>query len=319
MDNKRTDDRRRFLKMAAGGAAGLPFLKLSEAMAAPPTWTPKMPINPDIDNMKVVCCYDTTMLKAGAVMTTFTSQNNAVNADKVYANLDAMACRLAAKQTADQAWRAIFRSSKAWADTRVAIKVNTVNTYFMPRIAVIAKLCAVLRGFGVQGKNIVIYDGGNNAFGAYSAYCSLTDTTRINAVVSDGNASLGDTTPVSIDGWTAKQYYCTADIAGGAVDILINFAANKGHDRQQNGYFTLCMKNHYGTFGAAVDFHGSTTPFISINKHAALIGGHRCGNNCASSIRLPAPLATIPPPRPMWPILAASLWEHSRPRLIIVA
>ncbi|HEX7511393.1 MAG TPA: hypothetical protein VF335_08840, partial [Chitinivibrionales bacterium] len=216
--------RRRFLKMAAGGAAGLPFLKLGEAVAAPSAWSPKKPINPDIDNMKVVCCYDTTMLKTGAVLTTFTSQNNAVNADKVFANLDAMACRLAAKQTADQAWRAIFRSSKAWADTRVAIKVNTVNTYLMPRIAVIAKLCSVLSGFGVQGKNIVIYDGGNNAFSAYNSYCSLTDTTKINAVVSNGNASLGNTTPVTIDGWTAKQYYGTADIVSGAVDILINFA-----------------------------------------------------------------------------------------------
>jgi len=265
--------RRRFLKMAAGGAAGLPFIQLGDVCAASSAWSPKKPINPDIDNMKVVCCFDTAMLKNNAVMTNFTSQNNAVNADKVYANLDAMACRLAAKQTADQAWRAIFRSSKAWADTRVAIKVNTVNTYCMPRIAVIAKLCTVLTGFGVQGKNIVIYDGGNNAFSAYNSYCSLTDTTKINAVVSDGNASLGNTTPVTIDGWTAKQYYCTTDIASGAVDILINFAVNKGHDRSQNGYFTLCMKNHYGTFGAAVDFHGSTTPFISINKHAALIGG----------------------------------------------
>ena len=273
MGNRETS-RRRFLQMATAGAAGLPFVNFSEVIAKDSAWTPKLAINPDIDNMKVVCCYDPEMLKSGAVMTNFTSQNNAVNADKVYTNLDEMACRLSGKSSPDQAWKTIFRSGKAWADTRVAIKVNCVNTFFMPRIAVIAKLCKVLSGFGVQGKNIVIYDGSANAYNPYSPYCSLTDSNKINAVVSNGNGALGGTTPVTIEGWTSKSFFCTADIALGKVDILINYAVNKGHDRAANGYFTLCMKNHYGTFGPPVDMHDNTTPFISINKHDALIGGN---------------------------------------------
>lgn len=274
MNGRHGASRRRFLKMTAMGAAGLPFLKVGNVNAEGSAWTPKMTINPDIDNMKVVCCYDPEMLKSGAVMTNFTSQNNAVNAEKVYANLDEMACRLTTKSSPDQAWRTIFRSSKAWVDTRVAIKVNCVNPYLMHRIAIIAKLCKVLNGFGVQGKNIVIYDGAANASGSYSPYCSLTDSTKINAVVSNGNDALGGTVPVTIEGWTSKQFYCTADIALSKVDIIINCAVNKGHDRAANGYYTLCMKNHYGTFGPPADMHDNITPFININKHDALIGGN---------------------------------------------
>jgi hypothetical protein len=280
MKKKNSTNRRGFLKMTAGGVAGLSLINVDKAFAAPSAWVPKMAINPDIDNMKVICCYDTTML-TGATMTNFTSQNNAVNANKVYANLDEMVCRLAASTslpapTPDQAWKKIFRSSKAWTDTKVAIKVNGVNLYCMPRIAIIAKLCKVLGGFGVQGKNIIIYDGCNDASGSskYTPYCSLTDTTKINAAVSVGNSLLGNRTPVTIDGWTNGSFTCTADIALGNVDILINCAVNKGHDRAANGYFTLCMKNHYGTFDPPTNMHDNIVPFISINKHDAIVGGN---------------------------------------------
>jgi hypothetical protein len=275
MKGHRETSRRRFLQMATAGAAGLPFVKLGEVIAENRAWTPKMAINPDIDNMKVVCCYDPGMLKSGAVMTNFASQNNAVNAEKVYSNLDEMARRLSGKTTSDDAWKTIFRSGKPWADTRVAIKVNCISTLMMPRIAIIAKLCKVLSGLGVQGKNIIIYDGSTNANGndKYSSYCSLTDATKISAMVSNGNDALGGTTPVTIEGWT-KSVTCTADIALGKIDILINCAVNKGHDWASNGYYTLCMKNHFGTFGPPSSFHGSTPAFININKHDALTGGN---------------------------------------------
>jgi len=280
MEKKTLTGRRSFLKMTAGGVAGLSLVNMHKAFAAPTAYTPKMPINPNIDNMKVVCCHDTAML-SGNAMTNFTSQNNAVNANKVYTNLDEMACRLAATTslaapTPDQAWKIIFRSSKAWTDTKVAIKVNGVNLYCMPRIAIIAKLCKVLSGFGVQGKNIIIYDGCNDASGnsKYTPYCSLTDATKVNAQVSVGNSLLGNRTPVTIDGWTNGSFTCTADIALGNVDILINLAVNKGHDRAANGYFTLCMKNHYGTFDPPSGMHDNIVPFISINKHDALLGGN---------------------------------------------
>jgi hypothetical protein len=280
MKKKSSTNRRSFLKMTAGGVAGLSLVNMNKAFAAPTAWTPKMAINPNIDNMKVICCYDTTML-SGAVMTNFASQNNAVNANKVYANLDEMACRLAATTslpapTPDQAWKIILRSSKAWTDTKVAIKVNGVNTFLLPRIAIIAKLCKVLNGFGVQGKNIIIYDGCHDASGStkYTPYCSLTDATKINAAVSVGNSLLGNRTPVTLEGWTSSALTCTADIALGNVDILINCAINKGHDRATNGYFTLCMKNHFGTFDPPAVYHASTASLISINKHDAIVGGN---------------------------------------------
>jgi hypothetical protein len=281
MGKKISDDRRSFLKMTAGGVAGLSLINVKKAFAAPTAWTSKMPINPDIDNMKVICCHDTTMLNAGAVMTNFASQNSAVNTTKVYANLDEMACRLATSAslpapTPDQAWRKIFRSSKAWANTKVAIKVNAVNLYFMPRIAIIAKLCSILNGFGVPGKNIIIYDGCNDASGStkYTPYCSLTDSTKVNAAVSAGDSLLGGKTSVTIANWTQNPFTCTTDIALGNVDIIINCAVNKGHDRNYTGYYTLCMKNHYGTFDPATNMHGSTVPFISINQHDAIVGGN---------------------------------------------
>jgi hypothetical protein len=280
MSKKVSADRRNFLKLTAGGVAGLSVAGIDKVFAAPSAWTPKMAINPNIDNMRVISCYDTAMLKPNAVISNFSSQNNATNADKVYANLDEMAIRLAtvANQpvpTADGAWKKIFRSSKAWVDTKVAIKANCVCLSNLPRIAIVAKLCKVLNGFGVQGKNIVIYDGCNDANGKYTSYCSLTDTTKVNAVVSTRNSLLGGTSAVTIEGWTSgSPYACTADLVKGNIDILINLAVNKGHDRPHNGYFTMCMKNHYGSFEPPANMHGSSVPFLSINKHDAIIGGN---------------------------------------------
>ncbi len=272
--------RRDFLKAAAAGIAGLSAARADTLLSTKSTaWTSRQAINPAIDNMKVVCCYDTAMLKPNATTTNFSSQNNAVNASTVYANLDEMARQLTAKPnqpllSASDAWKAIFRSSKAWTDTKVAIKVNAVCLSNMPRIAVVAKLCNVLSGFGVQGKNIIVYDGCNDASGnaKYTPYFSLTDSTKINAQVSVQNSLLGGLSSVTIDGWPGS-FTCTSDLVNGNVDILINLAANKGHDRAANGYFTLCMKNHYGSFNPPSGMHDNTVPFISINKHDAILGG----------------------------------------------
>lgn len=279
MRDKVSSNRRHFLKMSAAGIAGL-SAGIDRVFAGASAWTDKMAINPNIDNMRVICCHDTAMLQSGAVMTTFASQNNAVKAAIVEANLDEMARQLATVSgqpvpTADDAWKKIFRSGKAWTDTKVAIKVNCVCLQNMPRVAIIGKLVKVLTGFGVQGKNIIVYDGNADASGntKYTPYFSLTDASKINATVSSTNSLLGGKTSVTIDGWTAKSFTCTTDIALGNIDILINLAVNKGHDRPDNGYYTLCMKNHYGTFDPASDLHGSTVPFISINKHNAIIGG----------------------------------------------
>ena len=45
----------------------------------------------------------------------------------IAANMDQMAMQFAQKTTATDAWSTIFRSSKPWASTKVAIKTNAVD------------------------------------------------------------------------------------------------------------------------------------------------------------------------------------------------
>ena len=260
--------RRSVLKMAAAGAAGLALGKPNKAFAAWPA-TGAINVNSTISNMRVVACYDARMMSAPASMT-FAAENAAVNAAQVAANMDAMAISLAGSNTADAAWRTIFTSSKAWSATKVAIKVNVIEPKNMARIAVVQKFCQIFAALGVPGANITIYDG-NSTFGSgitnYTPYFSLTDATKIAAVVSSYNAALGGTVTSPIPGGTSAD--CTADIANGTIDILVNIANNKGHSMPFNGGVTLSMKNHFGTFAPNHDLNY----IFDINKSDAILGG----------------------------------------------
>jgi len=259
--------RRDFLKIAAAGAAGLALARADRVFAAWPS-TGSLAVNPTISNMRVVACVDPKMMTSIPALLNFTTENGAVDSARVQANMDAMAMSLANESTADAAWKAIFRSSKDWAATKVAIKVNTIEPKNMARIAVIEKFCKIMAGFGVPGANITIYDG-NTTYGAgisnYNSYFSLTDTTKIQAVVSSYNNSMGGTAKAAIPGGTTAN--CTADIANGVTDILINIANNKGHTMM--GKATLSMKNHFGTFAPDHD----NNYVFNINKSDAILGG----------------------------------------------
>ena len=259
--------RRDFLKITAAGAAGLALTRADRAFAAWPG-SGTLAVNPTISNMRVVACYDTTMLKGKLASTAFAAENAAVDSARVQANMDAMAMQLANQTTADAAWKAIFRSSKDWSATRVAIKVNTIEPQDMARIAVVQKFCTIFAGLGVLPANIIIYDG-NATYGAgiaqYNTYFSLTDTTKIQAVVSNLNSALGGTTNAPIPGGSSAA--CTADIANGKIDILVNIANNKGHTLM--GKATLSMKNHFGTFAPKHD----NAYVFNINKSDAILGG----------------------------------------------
>jgi hypothetical protein len=260
--------RRDFLKLTAVGTTGLLMARASKARADWPT-SGKLEINPAISNMLVVACKDPAMLKSQPTSTAFTAVNAVVDTARVHANLDAMAMRLANTTTADAAWKAIFRSGKPWASTLVAIKINVTEVKNMPRLAVVEKMCRVIAGLGVPASNIIVYDGGPEAFSsnatAYDTYFSTTDSTKIPGVVSKVNDSLGGTTDVALpDGTTTP---CTADIAKGKVDILINIAINKGHIYY--GKASMCMKNHYGTFKPNHD----ANYLFTINKSDVLLGG----------------------------------------------
>jgi hypothetical protein len=260
--------RRTFLKAAAGGATGLALFRARHAFAAWPK-TGTLEINPTISNLLVVACKDQGMVKSTPPAMAFTEQNGVVDSARVAANLDAMAMRLANAGTADEAWKAIFRSSKPWASTLVAIKINVTEVKNMPRLAVVEKLCRVVAGLGVPAANIIVYDGGPKEFASatsnYAPFFSATDKSKIPGVVSNINEALGGTTDAPLpDGTSAK---CTGDIATGKVDILINIAINKGHIYY--GKASMCMKNHYGTFAPDHD----SNYLFTINKSDALVGG----------------------------------------------
>jgi hypothetical protein len=261
--------RRAFLKLAAVGVTGVTFIRAKLARAAWPK-TGTMNINPNISNTLVVACKDDAMVKNTPASMTFAAQTSAVDSARVAANLDAMAMRLANTATADDAWKAIFRSSKPWASTRVAIKINVTESKNMPRLAVVEKLCRVIAGLGVPAANIIVYDGGPESFASatsnYAPYFSTSDSSKIPGVVSKLNDSLGGTTNAPLpDGTTAS---CTADVANGKIDILVNIAINKGHIYY--GKASLCMKNHYGTFLANHD----ANYLFTINKSDAIVGGN---------------------------------------------
>jgi hypothetical protein len=269
-------DRRNFIKITAAGAAGLSVAEVTPLFAKTAQWKA---INPAISNMRVVCCHDTTMLAAATPTSfTFDTTNNAANAAKIEANLDLMAMSLAQKTTAAEAWQTIFQkpAAKTWAQVKVAIKINVINSFNQPRVAIVGKICKVLNGFGVPAVNIVVYDGcaaGKNANAAqttlWAAKFSTTDTAKYPAVVSNLNGSLGGTMNAAVP--VLGNRTCTTQVANGTIDILVNCSVNKGHATYAGGT-TLSCKNHFGTF--APDHGGVVMDnIIGFNKSDAIVGG----------------------------------------------
>ena len=232
-------------------------------------------VNPNIDNLRVVCCHDPNMI-TGDYGFAFRQQNDAIDTNIVEANMDEMAKTLANTPSPDAAWSAILRKpeSKSWDQVRCAIKVNCITVQNMPRIAIVGKVCKVLIALGVSPSNIVIYDGCHNAHGTHKYTFYLGNALPAGVVVSSRSNSLGGTVDVAVEGFSGSRT-CTADIANGAVDILVNCAVNKGHASDAAG-ITLCMKNQFGTFNPCCDSPGPQyrIPYIiAINQHEAIIGG----------------------------------------------
>jgi hypothetical protein len=253
-----------------------------------------MQVNPNIDNKRVVCCFDTKMLTSSPA-TGFDAQNAAVDAARVSSNLDQMAMQLAQKTTATEAWAAIFRTgaNKTWATTKVAIKTNAIlgTNGNHPRVAVIKKICDVfVDQLKVPAANIVLYDANSDASKIYTTYASLTDATKIRAVVSAKAQSLGGMVDVTIANVAIAGRAITgvADLVNGVVDILVDIAIVKRHSGPGTSYSfgscSLCMKNHLGTFinkgsetgagdASATGLH-SLAAIFEINKHPAVLGGN---------------------------------------------
>jgi hypothetical protein len=291
--------RRDFLKTAAVGAAGamglgaLRFEKVS-AQTTGSVWVNGMAINPAIDNRRVVCCHDPKMLTATPSNTDFETTNAVVDAAVVAKNLDNLAMQLARKTTADEAWKTIFRSGKAWSATRVAMKTNGIggSTTNRPKWAIFKAICDVLIKLGVQPANIILYDACDNAATYYDSHISLTSTTMIRAAKTSVRAAgMGGFAAANLTNATGISV--AADLLSGAIDILVNVAACKSHNGT-GGHFnygscTLCMKNHLGTFTSGTQAQHSNNLHVGnsaaspppaplalfeINKHSAVLGGN---------------------------------------------
>jgi len=271
-----THERRDFLRLTAAGATGLALGRARFAHAAWPT-SGKLEINPAISNMRVVACVDPKMVKSVPTTMAFDTQNAAVDWARAQANMDAMAMALAQKSTADEAWKTIFRSGKAWADTVVAVKVNSGEPKNTARLAVLQKLSNILTGYGVQPKNFIVYDGNTKQPTAptiFSSYFSTTDPSKVLGVVGGPSGASDDL----LGGWKDAPLFgggtrrCAAKIADGTVDILIDIANNKGHT--MFGKVTLCMKNHYGTWEPDTTHTDLNNLLFNMNKSDAIIGGN---------------------------------------------
>ncbi|MBN1758205.1 MAG: DUF362 domain-containing protein [Chitinispirillaceae bacterium] len=287
-----TMDRRTFVRNTALGTLGASITaqRVPGAIAGvrrETAWTDGMPINPDIDNMKVVCCHDEKMF-TGTPTSVFSTVNKGVDQNAVSANMDLMAIQLTGKTTADAAWKTIFHSGKPWPDTRIVIKINSVEPTHLPRVAVIKKICDVLVDvMGAQPANIVVFDGHGNAGGnnKYANYASLTDPAKIRANISNRFEGVNHTQNISIactraDGTSRTiQAVGPKDFIDGTTDIIVNIAVNKGHDSEFGvGKVTLCLKNHFGSFldkenGMAMILHSSEA-LNGINKTDAIVGGN---------------------------------------------
>jgi hypothetical protein len=266
-------ERRDFLKITAVGATGLVLTNTRVARAGWPS-SGKIDINPNISNLRVVGCVDTTMTTGVPKSMEFAVQNAAVNSARVQVDMDAMAMALAQKDTPEDAWKTIFRSSKDWASTVVAVKVNAVESKQTAHLAILKRLSDLFIGWGVQPKNFIVYDGSADAVSIFGSSFSATDKSKIAGVVGAPSGQSGDL----LGGWKdvplpngSPTTACAANIANGTVDILVNIANNKGHDRQS--YTTLCLKNHYGTFRPDTNHRDLINLIINENKSDAIIGG----------------------------------------------
>ncbi len=279
-------DRRRFLKSAA---TGITTVLLGDRVLGQPVeytsaWSPAKQINPAISNMRVVNCTDPAMIRSSykdIAWRSMPSQNAAADEAVVHANLDAMAMALTDKRDAAAAWATAFQkpAAKRWDQVRVAIKVNGIGSNH-PRLTVVDKLAKELNRLGVLYSDIVIYDGTHNAWGKYESFVGNGLASGI--VVSNRNDRLTDSqgrpqvlTPVPFPYGSLQK--CTAAIADGTIDILINCAVNKSHEFAC-GRATLTMKNHLGTFEpepAHSPLAGKTAMdyIVAVNMSAAIIGG----------------------------------------------
>jgi hypothetical protein len=239
---------------------------------APAAWARKTIVHPSVDNLRVVGLTDAGMTKLHEEYLSWKRQNELVNTEAVWANIDRLACALAQTRNATEAWRQIFIKPPrtSWSDTVVAIKTNNIHQLHT-HSAVMAKICHVLTDTcGVKPSNIHIYDACHgDEMGKSTPFAGLPEGCRIEDTWG------GCTTPTAVPApWkgSGKRVPCLRQLVDGSVDILVNIALCKGHVMHLGG-FTMTMKNHFGTF-SPVPGHdkGGEDYLIAINQTPEILG-----------------------------------------------
>jgi hypothetical protein len=267
--------RREFMQRTAVGMAGILAMNhaiFGESGKCKGIFRPRMPVNPLIDNLRVVCGVNKAMITGDPSSWNMEGQNKFVDGIQVEHTMDSMACTLSQKGSPDEAWKTIFRKPvvKEWSGVKAAIKVNCIGKNH-PRIAVVNKVCCELHRSGVPFENICIYDGCSNAQPLYSIYVGKVLPPGI--VVSDKNKALGGTIEVNIPDTKQSAHNCTRAIADGTIDIVVNISVNKSQD-ENVGKTTLTLKNHAGTFSPyPIHFGGGLDYIMAFNKSDAFWGG----------------------------------------------
>ena len=130
--------------------------------------------------------------------------------------------------------------------------------------AVMSKLCHVLCDqMGVKPSNIFIFDGKDGSSMGGNVWKGLPE--GVNAAGTWGGIDRQTTLQTPL-GPVSTQ--CLGHLVTGEVDIVVNVGLWKGHTAEF-GAFTMCMKNHFGTFNP-----GPGRPAVAPAEHAA--DGHLC-------------------------------------------
>lgn len=166
-DGIQNSGRRDFLKSSVVGAAVLAAGNTpgSKIFAGTNAWSPGTPVNPNIDDKRVVYIKDSSMITAKPDFSNWIDQNSKLNYSKINTNMDKMACALAGISTPSAAWAKIFMkpSAKQWNQCKVYIKVNAATALNMPHVPIVIKVCQELINLGVTPSNIQIADPSRNA------------------------------------------------------------------------------------------------------------------------------------------------------------
>jgi hypothetical protein len=153
-----------------------------------------MQINPAIDNKRVICCHDTKMLTARPQNTDWASQNANVDA-AVVASQPRPDGHAADQQ--DDGGRCLEHDlpveQRPWASTKSGHEDewDWFQHHEPSPGGDLQEAHRCAGGLGVQPSNIILYDACDNATTYYSPSMSLTDATKIRAVMSTRAANMG--------------------------------------------------------------------------------------------------------------------------------